>query len=201
MRGLGTDCRQAPTAGVRRWKPSEGPSRHSQHALSAPRRSPGRPAGPARPRAQAKRPPIMTRGILTLKRPPASGAASSPRRSRSASPARCRCSAGAAASSCSLTTSVVAVYGGMTPDDLRDLARRVGRTTRKEAQHGTRARYVKGCRCPACRGANARGEAARRTAKGRRQLRDCQARNASGSLCRRSRAGRVGLLPSPCDPW
>ncbi len=37
--------------------------------------------------------------------------------------------------------SVVAVYGGMTPDVLRGLARSVGRTTRKEAKHGTRSRY------------------------------------------------------------
>lgn len=80
---------------------------------------------------------------------------------------------------------VVAVFGGMAPDDLRDMARRLGRTARKTAQHGTRGKYVNGCRCKACRGANARGEAARRLTKGRRQRRDCQARNALGGLCGR----------------
>jgi hypothetical protein len=96
--------------------------------------------------------------------------------------------------------SAVAVYGGMTPEALRGLARRLGRTTRKEAQHGTRARYVKGCRCPDCRGANARGEAARRTAKGRRQLRECPARTWNGSLCRRTAKDGSVFCPAHAIP-
>jgi hypothetical protein len=78
---------------------------------------------------------------------------------------------------------VVAVYGGMTPDLMRDMARRLGRPTEKEAQHGTRSRYVKGCRCQACRRANASSEVARRAAK-RPQRRDCPALAHGRSLCR-----------------
>jgi len=77
----------------------------------------------------------------------------------------------------------VAVYGGMDPDMLRDIARRIGRPTRKTARHGTRAKYVNAkCRCPSCRQANARGEAARRLA-GRRQRRDCKALASNGGPC------------------
>jgi len=77
----------------------------------------------------------------------------------------------------------VGIWGGMTADVLRDVARSVGRTTRQVAQHGTRAKYVAGCRCELCRAANATGEAARRTAKGRRQLRECPALGAFGKPC------------------
>jgi Transcription factor WhiB len=57
---------------------------------------------------------------------------------------------------------VEGMFGGLTPDQLRSLARRIARSSRKVAQHGTRSCYVKGCRCPDCRAANARGEHARR---------------------------------------
>jgi hypothetical protein len=77
--------------------------------------------------------------------------------------------------------SVVAVYGGMSPDVLRDMARRVGRATRKTARHGTRSCYVKGCRRPECRAASTRYERARRL-KGS-QRRACAALTGSGGLC------------------
>lgn len=61
------------------------------------------------------------------------------------------------------TDGVDGMYGGMTPDQLRAIARTVGRPTRKVAQHGTRARYVNyKCHCPLCRAANAQAESARR---------------------------------------
>jgi Transcription factor WhiB len=86
------------------------------------------------------------------------------------------------------------IYGGMAPEALRDIARRIGRPTRQVAQHGTRARYVSRadpCRCEACRAANWRYEQARRVAKaaGRR---DCPALTAVGKLCRHpARKGSV----------
>ena len=78
--------------------------------------------------------------------------------------------------------SVIAVYGGMEPDALRDIARLIGRPTRKTARHGTRARYVgpDKCRCARCRMANSRGEAARRAAR-RRERRECRARAGTGA--------------------
>jgi len=57
---------------------------------------------------------------------------------------------------------VEGMYGGLRPDQLRSLARRLERAARKQAQHGTRARYVKGCRCVGCRAENARREHERR---------------------------------------
>jgi transcription factor WhiB len=79
---------------------------------------------------------------------------------------------------------VVAVYGAMDPYALRDIARRIGRPTRKMARHGTRARYVNfKCRCNACRAANARGEATRRAAK-RGRRRECPAWTSWGTMCR-----------------
>jgi hypothetical protein len=59
---------------------------------------------------------------------------------------------------------VIAVYGGMAPETLRDIVRRIGRPARKVAQQGTRARYVSkrdACRCELCRAANQRYEHAR----------------------------------------
>jgi hypothetical protein len=85
---------------------------------------------------------------------------------------------------------VVAVFGGMDPGMLRDIARRIGRPSRKTAQHGTRARYVSrtdACRCELCKAANARGEHARRAAKAAPQ-RDCEALTAMGRLCRQPAA-------------
>jgi hypothetical protein len=62
--------------------------------------------------------------------------------------------------------SVDGMYGGMTPDDLREVARSIGRPTRKVAQHGSRARYVNyQCRCRPCTAANSTGEADRRARK------------------------------------
>ncbi len=57
---------------------------------------------------------------------------------------------------------VLGMYGGLTPEELRRLARRKGRPARKIARHGTRARYVAGCHCDLCSQANARGEHERR---------------------------------------
>lgn len=60
------------------------------------------------------------------------------------------------------TGQVEGIYGGLRPDGLRALARSIGRTGRKVAQHGTRARYVSWkCRCGPCRTANARYKASR----------------------------------------
>lgn len=58
---------------------------------------------------------------------------------------------------------VAGMFAGLTPRELRALARERGRPTRAVAQHGTRARYVNyQCRCDPCRRANATGEAERR---------------------------------------
>ncbi|MGH3272835.1 MAG: WhiB family transcriptional regulator [Streptosporangiaceae bacterium] len=63
--------------------------------------------------------------------------------------------------------SVCGIYAGLTPEELRSLARARERPVRKVAQHGTRSRYVGSrtrapCRCSLCRQANARDEDARR---------------------------------------
>jgi Transcription factor WhiB len=57
------------------------------------------------------------------------------------------------------------MWGGLTPPELRELARSLQLPSRKVAQHGTRAAYVEGCRCPACRRVNAVEEHKRRLAK------------------------------------
>jgi len=44
--------------------------------------------------------------------------------------------------------------GGLTPDELTDLARGMGMRWRREAQHGDRSKYVAGCRCDLCRDAH-----------------------------------------------
>lgn len=44
--------------------------------------------------------------------------------------------------------------GGLTPDELTGLARALGVPYRQRAQHGTRSRYVAGCRCDDCRAAH-----------------------------------------------
>jgi hypothetical protein len=75
------------------------------------------------------------------------------------------------------------IYGGMDAADLRAMARRLGRADRKQARHGTRPMYVKGCRCDPCRRANSVEEAARRRRK-RAPRRECPAWNAGGRLCR-----------------
>jgi hypothetical protein len=54
------------------------------------------------------------------------------------------------------------MYGGLDPDELRALARRLSRPTRKVAQHGERSCYVGGCRRPECVRANADYEHGRR---------------------------------------
>ena len=92
------------------------------------------------------------------------------------------------------------VYGGMDVPELRAMARRLGRAAVKTAQHGSRAMYVRGCRCDDCRGANARGEAARRTAKGRRERRECPARTSSGSACRRAAKNGSVFCPAHMLP-
>jgi Transcription factor WhiB len=62
--------------------------------------------------------------------------------------------------------SIDGMYGGMTPDELRVVARKIARSARKVAAHGSRARYVNyKCRCPPCRAANASDEADRRLRK------------------------------------
>lgn len=54
------------------------------------------------------------------------------------------------------------MWAGMTADELRRYARATGRPARKVPQHGTRSRYVTGCRCDPCRAANRRDRAQRR---------------------------------------
>lgn len=61
--------------------------------------------------------------------------------------------------------SVDGMYGGMTPDQLREVARAVARPARKVARRGTRSCYIRQCGHPECRAANARYEAARRRGK------------------------------------
>ncbi len=62
--------------------------------------------------------------------------------------------------------SVDGMFGAMTADQLRSIARALGRAARKVARHGSRARYVNyKCRCVACEAANATYEAARRRRK------------------------------------
>lgn len=62
------------------------------------------------------------------------------------------------------TGQVCGMYGGLLPAEIRAEARRLGRPTRKAALHGSRSRYVRGCRCPDCTAANARKEYNRRHA-------------------------------------
>jgi Transcription factor WhiB len=54
------------------------------------------------------------------------------------------------------------VRGGRTPDELKAIARERNLPYKREAQHGTRAKYVAGCREDCCRMANTRGESDRR---------------------------------------
>ena len=81
------------------------------------------------------------------------------------------------------------VLGGMTVPQLRDMARMLGRPSRKVARCGTRAGYVAGCRCPDCTRANAVQEAARRARKGKRR-RECPALTSDGHACRQPAAPR-----------
>ncbi len=60
---------------------------------------------------------------------------------------------------------VVGMFGGMTPDELRTIARAVARSPRKMARRGSRSCYIRSCGHPECRAANARYEAARRKRK------------------------------------
>ena len=63
--------------------------------------------------------------------------------------------------------SLQGMMAGLTPDELRTMVRRIGRSARKQARHGTRTAYVNlACRCAPCLAANARYEASRR--RGRR---------------------------------
>jgi hypothetical protein len=62
-------------------------------------------------------------------------------------------------------TSVKGMWGGLTPEELRKLAKAKGLPARKVADHGTRGRYVShGCRCDPCVRANAAAEHGRRLA-------------------------------------
>jgi Transcription factor WhiB len=47
------------------------------------------------------------------------------------------------------------IWGAMTARQIREVAASQSRPSRKVAQHGTRSRYVRGCRCRRCRAANA----------------------------------------------
>src|SRR5690349_4833560 len=53
-------------------------------------------------------------------------------------------------------TGVEGMWGGHTPAELKELAKGLRMPSRKAAQHGTRAKYVAGCKCELCRWANAR---------------------------------------------
>jgi hypothetical protein len=46
------------------------------------------------------------------------------------------------------------MWGGLTPNELRELARSLGKPSRKVAAHSTRARYVAGRRGEECRRAS-----------------------------------------------
>jgi Transcription factor WhiB len=59
--------------------------------------------------------------------------------------------------------------GGLTPDELIDLAKQLHLPHRQRAQHGTRSRYVAGCRCTDCRAAHATYEHERRLWAGARR--------------------------------
>ena len=48
----------------------------------------------------------------------------------------------------------VSMRGGLTPDELVALAKDLGVPHRRGAQHGTRSKYVGGCRCDDCRNAH-----------------------------------------------
>lgn len=48
----------------------------------------------------------------------------------------------------------MSMRGGLTPNEITTLARDLGMKWRREAQHGTRSKYVAGCRCPDCRDAH-----------------------------------------------
>jgi len=52
--------------------------------------------------------------------------------------------------------------GGLTPDELVDLAKHLQLPHKQQAQHGTRSKYVAGCRCQDCRDAHATYEHERR---------------------------------------
>lgn len=54
------------------------------------------------------------------------------------------------------------MFGGLRPDEMRRIARELEMPTRKQARHGSRSRYVAGCRCSHCRTAHAAYEHARR---------------------------------------
>jgi hypothetical protein len=58
--------------------------------------------------------------------------------------------------------SVDGMYGGATPDQLRQIARAVSRSPRKMARRGSRSCYVRNCGHPECCAANTRYEAGRR---------------------------------------
>jgi hypothetical protein len=60
---------------------------------------------------------------------------------------------------------VCGMFGGLTPAELRDLARARGLPTKPLAVHGSRARYVSGCRCAPCTLSNTLKEAQRRRNK------------------------------------
>lgn len=47
-----------------------------------------------------------------------------------------------------------AMRGGLTPSELAAVAKSLGMKWRREAQHGTRSRYVAGCKCDDCRDAH-----------------------------------------------
>ena len=56
------------------------------------------------------------------------------------------------------------MFGGLTPPELRRVAKQAGHPARKQARHGTRAMYVTHkCRCDACRAGNSRSERQRKT--------------------------------------
>ena len=57
------------------------------------------------------------------------------------------------------------MFGGMTPDELRGVARAVARSPRKVARRGSRSCYIHRCGHAECRAANARYEAGRRKGK------------------------------------
>lgn len=88
-----------------------------------------------------------------------------------------------------------AIRGGLTPDEQIDLARSLGMKHRREAQHGTRSRYVSGCRCADCRDAHRVYEHDRRLwAKKRRVTRVDVYAHLTVPLGRGRRAGQPGQL-------
>ena len=87
---------------------------------------------------------------------------------------------------------VYGIWGGLDLADRRKVARRFGYERPGAARHGTRSRYVAGCRCTDCRRAHSVYEHARRAQVAERHAKAQRDRNRNARR-RRARAA-VQLL-------